>query len=88
MTQTTSILLIDDDRELLRATAQTLELAGLHVIPCSSAQDALPKIQPDFDGVVVSDIRMPGMDGLELFKRIMALDPELPVILVLSLIHI
>ncbi len=82
MTQTTSILLIDDDRELLRATAQTLELAGLHVIPCSSAQDALPKIQPDFDGVVVSDIRMPGMDGLELFKRIMALDPELPVILV------
>lgn len=76
------ILLIDDDRQLLRATAQTLELAGFDVSPLASATEALPLLGPAFPGVIVSDIRMPGMDGLQLFERIRNLDAEIPVILV------
>ncbi|MGB3878065.1 MAG: sigma-54 dependent transcriptional regulator [Shinella zoogloeoides] len=76
------ILLIDDDRQLLRATAQTLELADFSVTPFASAAEALPQLDLNFAGVVVSDIRMPGMDGLQLFERIRALDAEIPVILI------
>ncbi|WP_119255105.1 sigma-54-dependent transcriptional regulator [Shinella zoogloeoides] len=76
------VLLIDDDRQLLRATAQTLELADFFVTPFASAAEALPQLDLNFAGVVVSDIRMPGMDGLQLFERIRALDAEIPVILI------
>jgi two-component system C4-dicarboxylate transport response regulator DctD len=79
---TTPVLLIDDDRQLLRATAQTLELAGFDVSPLGAASEALGMLDRDFAGVVVSDIRMPGMDGLQLFERIQGLDAEIPVILV------
>lgn len=79
---TTPVLLIDDDRQLLHATGQTLELAGFDVLPLSSGGEALASLDPSFAGVVVSDIRMPGMDGLQLFERIRALDAEIPVILV------
>ncbi len=78
----TPVLLVDDDRQLLRATAQTLELADFAVMPLGSAGEALSQLDRDFAGVVVSDIRMPGMDGLQLFERIRALDPEIPVILI------
>lgn len=78
----TPVLLIDDDRQLLHATAQTLELAGFDVTPFGAAAEALAKLDRDFAGVVVSDIRMPGLDGLQLFERIRGLDAELPVILV------
>jgi two-component system, NtrC family, C4-dicarboxylate transport response regulator DctD len=76
------VLLIDDDRQLLRATAQTLELADIAVIPLGSASEALAQLDRDFEGIVVSDIRMPGMDGLQLFERVRALDPEIPVVLI------
>lgn len=79
---TMPVLLVDDDRQLLHATAQTLELAGFDVTPFGAATDALARIDRTFAGVVVSDIRMPGMDGLQLFERIGGIDPEVPVILV------
>lgn len=79
---TTPVLLIDDDRQLLHATAQTLELAGFDATPLGAAAEALGRLDRDFAGVVVSDIRMPGMDGLQLFERIRDLDAEIPVILV------
>lgn len=79
---TTHVLLIDDDRQLLHATAQTLELAGFDVTPLAAGGEALALLSQDFAGVVVSDIRMPAMDGLQLFERIRALDPEIPVILI------
>ncbi|MGF9693944.1 sigma-54 dependent transcriptional regulator [Rhizobium sp. 0TCS1.26] len=76
------VILIDDDRDLLRATAQTLDLAGFAVTACASAAEALPLVDISFSGVIVSDIRMPRIDGLELFDRVRAIDPDIPVILV------
>ncbi len=73
---------IDDDDELLRANAQTLKLHGIAVDAHSSARAALPILTRDFDGVVVSDIRMPDMDGLQLFQRLREIDPDIPVILI------
>ncbi|MGK6314195.1 sigma-54-dependent transcriptional regulator [Neorhizobium sp. DT-125] len=75
------VLLVDDDKDLLRATGQTLELAGLDVSLFTSAAQALAELDGSFEGVVVSDIRMPGIDGLQMFERIRRLDSELPVIL-------
>jgi two-component system, NtrC family, C4-dicarboxylate transport response regulator DctD len=82
MTQPFPVILIDDDRDLLRATAQTLDLAGLAVTACASALEALPLVDATFTGVIVSDIRMPRIDGLELFDRVRAVDADIPVILV------
>ncbi len=77
-----SVYLIDDDNDLRKAMKQTLELAGLAVTSLASAAEALEKLDADFDGIVVSDIRMPGIDGLALHRRIVAFDADLPVILV------
>ncbi|TIS99457.1 sigma-54 dependent transcriptional regulator [Mesorhizobium sp.] len=76
------VILIDDDSDLLKATAQTLELAGFSVLAFSVAAEALARLDAGFAGVVVSDIRMPEIDGLQLFDRILRLDADIPVILV------
>lgn len=77
-----TVILIDDDSDLLKATRQTLELAGFAVSACSVASEALATLDRNFAGVVVSDIRMPEIDGLQLFGRVLHLDPDIPVILV------
>ncbi len=81
MSNPTPVILVDDDADLLKATAQTIELAGFAVSRFSRASDALARIDESFAGVMVSDIRMPEIDGLQLFDRVRKLDPDLPVIL-------
>ena len=76
------VIFVDDEADIRKANVQSLELAGLTPLPFSNAEAALSAINVDFDGVVVSDIRMSGMDGLELFRRLAELDPDLPVILI------
>lgn len=76
------VALVDDDADLLHATTQLLELAGFTVVALDAAGAALDVVDGNFEGVVVSDIRMPGMNGLQLFDRIKAIDPDIPVILV------
>ena len=76
------IILIDDDPHLRQALYQTLDLAGLKVLPLAQATGLGERIGRDWPGVVVSDIRMPGMDGLELLAQLHAQDPELPVLLI------
>jgi two-component system C4-dicarboxylate transport response regulator DctD len=76
------VVFVEDDRTLRAATEQALLLAGFDVAAFADAEAALAAIDRNFDGVVVSDIRMPRIDGLELLARLRALDPELSVILV------
>ena len=76
------VILIDDDPHLRQALHQTLDLAGLHVLPLAEANGLAERIGRDWPGVVVSDIRMPGMDGLELLTQLHGQDPELPVLLI------
>ncbi len=76
------VALIDDDKNVRAATAQTLELAGFDVVEFASAKTALRYLTGDFEGVVVSDIRMPQIDGREFFRRAVTIDAEIPVIFI------
>ena len=76
------ILLVDDEPDMRLSTAQALELEGFEVEEASDAQSALDRVGFGFGGIVVTDIRMPGMDGLTLMSRIREIDVDIPVILV------
>jgi len=65
-----------------QSISQWLALSGFDTETYGSAEDALKGIGPDFPGVVVSDIRMPGMDGMAFLKKLMGQDSGLPVILI------
>jgi two-component system, NtrC family, C4-dicarboxylate transport response regulator DctD len=79
---TGQVIVVDDEAAIREAVQQWLELSGLHVRSCASAAQALALIDRDFTGVVVSDVRMPGTDGLQLLDKLLELDRDLPVILV------
>jgi two-component system, NtrC family, C4-dicarboxylate transport response regulator DctD len=76
------VILVDDDPEVLAAYQQTLELAGIQVEPQRSAQAALAMLSRNAPAVVVTDVRMPGRDGLSLLDAVRLLDKEIPVVLV------
>jgi DNA-binding NtrC family response regulator len=77
-----SILFVEDDPAVRLSVTQSLKLAGLAVAPCETAEQALPHLQPGFRGVLITDVRLPGMDGLALLKHTMGVDRDIPVILV------
>jgi two-component system C4-dicarboxylate transport response regulator DctD len=74
-------LLIDDDDTLRAMLRQAFELDDLDVAVLSDPHEALSLLSPDFAGAVVTDVRMPGIDGMELFRRTRAIDPDIPVIM-------
>ena len=77
-----NIILVDDEKAVRDSTAQSLMLAGYEVETFGSAAEALHKITLEFEGVIISDIRMPEMDGLEFLQRVLKIDRDLPVILI------
>ncbi|WP_293294393.1 sigma-54 dependent transcriptional regulator [Oricola sp.] len=76
------IILIDDDDDLRHALKQGLELDDLDVVDFKRPPDALEAIGRDFAGAIVSDIRMPGMDGMQFMAKVLDIDAAIPVILV------
>ncbi len=76
------VVLIDDDPHLRQALSQTLDLAGLNILTLADASGLAERIERDWPGVVVSDIRMPGLDGLQLLQALHSQDAELPVLLI------
>jgi len=78
----TRVLIVEDDAALREALADTLELAGCRVAAAPGAPEALALLAASAVDVVVSDVNMAGMDGHELLRRIRALQPQLPVVLV------
>ena len=77
-----TVLLADDDIDLRHALGQSLSLAGYDVVEHDSANGVLDKINRELYGVLVTDIRMPGIDGLQLMLMALEIDPSLPVILI------
>jgi len=84
MNNVPQILLVDDDTALLQALPQALSLriSNLQVDTCDSAFEALEHIQDHDYDAIVSDIKMPGMDGLALLEKIQELQPETPTLLI------
>ena len=82
MSRELSVLLVEDDLPMQLGCQQALQLAGLKVSAVSSVEAALPRLAPGFAGVVVTDMRLPGADGLSLVRRCAEFDPDLPVIMI------
>ncbi|TWC39547.1 two-component system C4-dicarboxylate transport response regulator DctD [Pseudomonas sp. SJZ079] len=76
------VIVVDDEAAIREAIQQWLELSGFRVRSCASAEQALDLIDRDFPGVVISDVRMPGTNGLQLLDKLLELDRDLPVIMV------
>ena len=81
MTLPRRVLLVDDDAAVREALGQTLELQDYDAITAGSFVEAKDRITAGFEGVIVSDIRMPGRDGFHLLDYARAQDADLPVIL-------
>ncbi|WP_218354552.1 sigma 54-interacting transcriptional regulator [Alteromonas lipotrueiana] len=75
------LLLVDDDKSLLRLLTIRLEGEGYQVTAVEDGNSALKKVRSEEFDVVLSDLRMPGLDGLSLFEEIMGIRQDIPVIL-------
>ena len=75
------VLVVDDDEDILRLLTMRLRARGFRVSAVGSAEQALAQIAVDPPRLVVSDVRLPGQDGLALFEEIRRTRPTLPVIL-------
>ncbi|QPG04785.1 sigma 54-interacting transcriptional regulator [Salinimonas marina] len=75
------LLLVDDDKSLLRLLTIRLEGEGYQVTAVEDGNAALKKVRSEEFDVVLSDLRMPGLDGLSLFEEIMGIRQDIPVIL-------
>jgi DNA-binding response OmpR family regulator len=75
------ILVVDDERNLRALYQSELERAGYDVVTAASAREGLQKIETERPDLLVLDVRMPGMDGLEALARTLDSHPQLPVIL-------
>ena len=76
-----NLLVVDDDADMLRLLTMRLTAAGYRVTAVTSAEAALTELQLRRPQLVLSDVRLPGKDGLALFDDIRTLHPSLPVIL-------
>ncbi len=77
-----STVLVVDDKEMMRdSVGATLERAGFEVVTAPDGQGAIDMIAKRRPDAVVTDLRMPGLTGLELIERIRAIDEDLPIVL-------
>ncbi len=77
-----SVILVDDEMHIRRAGQQALNLAGYDVHCFESAESAARLLATDWPGVLITDVKLPGMSGLELMHRSLDIDPDLPVVLI------
>lgn len=76
------VIFVDDEAPLRHAATQTFDLADLVCKTFDDGEAALADLSRGFSGVVVTDIRMPNIEGTEVMKRALEIDPELPVIMI------
>jgi two-component system C4-dicarboxylate transport response regulator DctD len=75
------VIFVDDEAVIRQAVGEWLQLSGYAVTLFDNARDCLASLDADFSGVLISDLRMPGMDGMALLQAVQAMDAELPLIM-------
>ncbi|QBM18157.1 DNA-binding transcriptional regulator NtrC [Marinobacter sp. JH2] len=81
MNQRENVWIIDDDKSIRWVLERALSQAGLHVQAFDSGEGIIARLERERPDAIVSDIRMPGVDGITLLSRIVALHPDVPVII-------
>ena len=76
-----TILVVDDEQSIRFLYREELEEDGYRVITAADGEEALRKVRKDKPDLITLDIRMPGMDGIEVLHRIREMDKEIPVIM-------
>ncbi len=76
------VLVVDDEEEIRKILSRILEKEGFEVITASDGEQAMEKICFDTSDAVLLDVRMPGLSGMDVLKKIKAIDDDLPVVLV------
>ncbi|NDW47515.1 sigma-54 dependent transcriptional regulator [Ruegeria sp. PrR005] len=82
MAQAMKIAIVDDEQDMRQSISQWLALSGYDTETFASAEEALKILGPDYPGIVISDIKMPGMDGMQFLRKLMGADSSLPVIMI------
>ena len=76
------VAIIDDEKDIRDSISQWLSLSGYETQVFSDAESALTSITTGYPGIVITDIKMPGMSGMGLLKRLMWMDSTLPIVLI------
>ena len=82
MSEALKVLIIEDDPDVRLGCEQALQLEGIPTESATSAEDARRRVGKDFRGIIVSDIRLPRMDGMSFLREVLSVDAELPVVLI------
>jgi two-component system nitrogen regulation response regulator GlnG len=82
MNTTVKILIVDDESSIRKVLARLMTKEGYLVVECADGPSALKSICMEPPEMVLLDLRMPGMDGMEVLRKIKVLDPDLPVVII------
>lgn len=76
-----NVLVVDDEQEFRELTAKRLEKRGLKVLSAASGKEALEILEHSHTDVVLLDVKMPGMDGIETLRQVRIMKPLVEVVL-------
>ena len=82
MSKAMKIAIVDDEKDMRQSISQWLALSGFDTEAFASAEDALMGLSSDYPGIVVTDVRMPNMDGMQFLRKLKGIDSSLPVIMI------
>jgi CheY-like chemotaxis protein len=76
------ILIVDDEKNIRLTLSQVLEILGAEIDSASNGEEALAKLEEKDFGLILLDIRMPGMDGMEVLRRVREIRPDIRIVMI------